>query len=157
MAEIAERAGVSRVTLYGHVSSRAELLSQVLEQHVDQAVTALADCTYERGGAAMVDDLVRCSWDVMAALGPLLSEAESELGARTVREAHAGVLQRVDELISQGVALGDLATKQPSQWLSYAYFSLLSGATQLANGRANQADIVEELIESVGNLFAVRT
>ncbi len=157
MAEIAQRAGVSRVTLYGHVNTRAELLALVLEEHVGRAVNALADCTYERGGAAMVDDLVRCSWGVMAELGPLMVEAEAELGARVVRQAHAGVLQRVDQLIAHGVAQGDLATTQPSQWLSYAYFSLLTGATQLSHGRANQADVVEELIESVGALLQVRT
>ena len=157
MAQIAQRAGVSRVTLYGHVKTRAELLAQVLEEHVARAVTALADCTYDRGGAGMVDELVRCSWGVMAELGPLMAEAEAELGAQVVRGAHAGVLQRIDQLISQGVARGDLATTQPSQWLSYAYFSLLTGATQLAHGRANEGDVVDELIESVGILLQVQT
>ena len=157
MAQIAQRAGVSRVTLYGHVATRADLLTQVLAQHVSDAVAALAECSYDQGGAAMVNELVRCSWDLMASLGPLLAEAEAELGAASVRHAHGGVLARVDELISQGMAEGHLASTQPSQWLSYAYFSLLSGAAHLAATPQGRAEVVEELIESVTVLFQAQT
>lgn len=150
MAQIAAAAGVERVTLYGHFPTRAALVSEVFRRHVEQADAALDAVDRGQPPAQILANLISSSWEIMAEADALIAAAESELGARTVRELHDGLLARVASIIEDGVEQGAFATAQQVPWLTECFFALLHGAAAgVREGRFTPAVAAEELTTTV--------
>ncbi len=150
MAQIAAAAGVERVTLYGHFPTRAALVSEVFRRHVEQADAALDALDRGQAPAQILANLISSSWEIMAEADALIAAAESELGARAVREFHDGLLARVASIIEDGVEQGAFATAQPVPWLTECFFALLHGAAAgVREGRFTPAVAATELTTTV--------
>jgi AcrR family transcriptional regulator len=152
VADIALTAGVGRVTLYGHFSSRATLIDAVMGRTV-----ARADATLQASG---LDDvpadealtrMVSSAWPILNQYRAVLLAAERELPAERIRCHHDRPLGRVRRLIERGRREGVFRTDMPVGWLVTVFHTVLhSAAQEVINGRLtlNSADwvIVDTLL-----------
>ncbi len=81
VSEIAQAAGVGRVTLYGHFKTRADLVDAVLARTVAQA-DAVLDTTDTTGDPReALTRLIASTWQIVDQFRSLLRAAQSELTA----------------------------------------------------------------------------
>lgn len=149
MADIAKAAGVGRVTLYAHFSSREALLEAAL----DRAVAEVADLS--RALEAESRDLpadevlrrhVRSSWWVLDRYRQLFEAARRSLPPERVRDRHGPALGGFDELLARGRAEGVFRTDLPVEWLVSVIYSLFHAAAADVNAgvlpREDAADVL---------------
>lgn len=119
MQDVALEAGVGRVTVYAHFSSRSVLVEQALAAVIERADTGL-DLDVDSAGREPVDALRRLvvlSWELSAASANLWAAAVEELGAARVRELHERPAQRAERLLARGQASGAFRTDLDIAWL----------------------------------------
>jgi AcrR family transcriptional regulator len=141
IAEIAQAAGVGRVTLYGHFKSRADLIEAVLSRTVEHA-DAVLDATDTSGDprAALVQ-LVTSSWQIVDQFRSVLTAAQHELPPQRIRAGHDQVLHRVHALIDRGQRAGVFRSDLPARWMvSISYSVMHAAAEECAAGRLDPAD-----------------
>lgn len=140
MADIAQAAGVGRVTLYGHFSSRRELIEAATVQTMSRADAELSPLDLDGDPLAALERLVTTSWRILDDLQGLLTAAEAELGADRIRDHHEQTMHRVTHLIERGQAESRFRSDQPAAWLTACYFAILHGAaTEIRAGRLSEA------------------
>ena len=90
LAEVAQAAGVGRVTLYGHFPSRQELMDAVFAHALAKANAVLDAEGIDHGTASDgLSRLIRSSWPILAQHRGLLAAAE-EVNAGRLDPAQAG-------------------------------------------------------------------
>jgi TetR/AcrR family transcriptional regulator, mexCD-oprJ operon repressor len=141
IAGIAAAAGVGRITLYGHFSTRAELVDAVLARTIERA-DAIHDATDTGGDPAdALARLVAASWQLVHQFSNILVAAHRELPAERIRGVHDPILRRVQSLIGRGQRAGTFRTDLPAQWLTTTAFSLMhAAAADAAAGRIKPGD-----------------
>ena len=141
IAGIAAAAGVGRITLYGHFSTRAELVDAVLARTIEHA-DAILDAADTGGDPAdALARLVAASWQVVHQFSNILLAAHRELPAERIRGVHDPILRRVQSLIGRGQRAGIFRTDLPDHWLATTTFSLMHAAAEdAAAGRIEPGD-----------------
>jgi TetR/AcrR family transcriptional regulator, mexCD-oprJ operon repressor len=141
IAGIAAAAGVGRITLYGHFSTRAELVDAVLARTIEHA-DAILDAADTGGDPAdALARLVAASWQVVHQFSNILLAAHRELPAERIRGVHDPILRRVQSLIGRGQRAGIFRTDLPDHWLATTVFSLMHAAAEdAAVGRIEPGD-----------------
>ena len=130
IAAIAAAAGVGRITLYGHFSTRAELVDAVLARTIKHA-DAILDATDTGGDPAdALARLVAASWQLVHQFSNILVAAHRELPAERIRGVHDPILRRIQSLIGRGRRAGVFRTDLPEHWLTTTAFSLMHAAAQ---------------------------
>jgi TetR/AcrR family transcriptional repressor of mexCD-oprJ operon len=150
MGEIAQAAGVGRVTVYGHFPSREALIEATLTRLLEQgdAVLAGLDLTGDPRQALRI--LIESSWRLIADAGAVLEAAQEVLPPGRIRELHAGPARRVEELIRRGQAEGAFRTDLPASWLSSVLHHVLKGAAaDITSGLLDPADAPRFIVATV--------
>jgi AcrR family transcriptional regulator len=140
MTEIANAAGVGRVTLYGHFASRAVLVDEVFRRVTDEAdeVLAATDTTGPPGPALTA--LLIASWQVVHRFRSVLVAAERELSPERIRGHHDRHLERTRMLVRSGRRDGTFRTDLPEGWLVTLAYTVMHGASaECAAGRLDEA------------------
>jgi AcrR family transcriptional regulator len=136
MADIASAAGVGRVTLYSHFSSRRDLIDAAAARAVAEGDAALEALDLSGDPREALCRLVESSWLLIAQIGSLMAAAESELSPERMIELHELPAARVDDLISRGQAEGVFRVDLPSSWLVAMLHIVMHGAaTEIREGR----------------------
>lgn len=150
VAQIAQAAGVGRVTLYGHFPTRAELVDAVFQRITGEA-DALLDATDTRGDpVAALTRLVAASWQIVHQYRAVLSAAERELPPERIRGHHDRHLRRMGSLIGRGRRAGAFRTDLPQQWLVTTAYSVMHAAADDCNaGRLDAADAEQAVIRTL--------
>lgn len=139
--DIARAAGVGRVTLYGHFTSRTELVDKAFAHVVDQAEQALAAVDVTGDPRDALARLVGATWQIVDRLRALLVAAQHELPPRRIRTLHDRPMRRVRTLIERGREEGAFRTDQPIEWLVATFYAVLHGAAEeVTAGRVPDPD-----------------
>jgi AcrR family transcriptional regulator len=144
MADIARAAGVGRVTLYAHFSSRDNLIEAALDRAITE-VTAVSAAIDAESNDVPADQVlgrhIRSSWWVLDRYRQLFDAAQRALPPQRLREHHAPALGDFDALIARGQAEGVFRTGLPTGWLITVIYSLFHAAAEDVNvGRLRRAD-----------------
>jgi AcrR family transcriptional regulator len=136
VGDIAQAAGVGRVTLYGHFKSRADLVDAVLARTVERA-HAVLDATDTAGDPRRaLTRLAASSWQIVDQFRSVLLAAQRELPAERIRTRHDWILGRLQAVIDRGQAAGVFRTDLPEGWLiSISYSVMHAAAEDCAAGR----------------------
>lgn len=141
IAGIAAAAGVGRITLYGHFSTRAELVDAVLTRTIEHADATLGAVDIGGDPAGALARLVAASWQIVHRFSNILLAAHRELPAERIRGVHDPVLRRVRSLIERGQRAGTFRRDLPGQWLVTTTFSLMHAAAgDAAAGRISAGE-----------------
>jgi TetR/AcrR family transcriptional repressor of mexCD-oprJ operon len=157
MAEIARAAGVGRVTVYGHFSSREQLLESVLVRTIERSEAELAGVDLGGDPVAALDRLVRRSWRIVDTFHRLLGAAEESLSNERILAHHAEPMARVRALIERGQHAGAMRRDLSGEWLTSCYTALLHAAAgELRAGRLAEADADRIVATTVVSLVTGR-
>ena len=157
MADIAKAAGVGRVTVYGHFSSREQLLESVLVRTIDRSEAELAELDLEGDPLAALDRLVRRSWRIVDTFHRLLGAAEESLSNDRIIAHHAEPMARVRALIERGQREGVMRRDLGAEWLTSCFTALLHAAAgELRAGRLAEADADQVVAATVVSLLTAR-
>ncbi len=157
MAEIAQAAGVGRVTLYGHFASREELIDALFERTISRAEAQLATLDLAGDPAQALELLVRSSWRIVDEFHRLLAAAEQALSPDRIREHHHQPMERVTRLIERGQVEGCFRTDQPATWLTACFYAILHvAAAEVRTGRLLEEDAIRVIPATMGALLGVR-
>jgi AcrR family transcriptional regulator len=131
VAEVAQAAGVGRVTLYGHFPSRHELLDAVFAHALANANAVLDVEAIDHGPASeALSRLIRSSWPILAQHRGLLAAGQRDLPPARIRQHHDRAMARVERLIARGQDEGDFRTDLPRPWLVAIFYSLMHAAAE---------------------------
>jgi AcrR family transcriptional regulator len=147
MTEIAAAAGVGRVTLYGHFSSREALLSELME-HALAEVAAVLDVNDLDSGPAdeVLRTFIRSSWQLLDRNLRMLHAARQALPAEVVHDHHVGILSGVERLIARGRQEGAFRDDLPAHWLVGTFYALVQAAAdQVEAGRLTSEEALGAL------------
>ncbi|XVQ15835.1 TetR/AcrR family transcriptional regulator [Spirillospora sp. CA-255316] len=151
--DIAQAAGVGRMTLYGHFRTRADLVEAALMDALRAGEATLSSVDLTGDADEALTRLLASSWEVVAESAALLTAAEGVLPAGRVRELHDQPAQRMTELVQRGRDQGVFRTDLPTGWLVNVVHYILHGAAEeVRTGRLashGAADVVTKSIRSV--------
>ncbi|MBB3727109.1 TetR/AcrR family transcriptional regulator [Nonomuraea dietziae] len=151
--DIAQAAGVGRMTLYGHFRTRADLIEAALMDALRAGEETLSSLDLAGDARDAMTRLLASSWELVAESAALLTAAEGVLPAGRVRELHAEPAERMAELIRRGQEQGVFRTDLPTTWLvSMTHYILHGAANEVRAGRLpphDAADVVAKSIHSV--------
>lgn len=154
MADIAKVAGLGRVTLYGHFSSRAELLDAVVAHVIDLGEHTLAEVNLDGDASAALERLIRSSWSLVDQARAVVAAAEGELSPARMRQLHDGPAARVEALIVRGRNDGAVRSDLPTWWLVAMLHQILHGASaEVSAGRLSSADAPDYIAATVHALL----
>jgi AcrR family transcriptional regulator len=155
IASIAAAAGVGRITLYGHFSTRAELVDAVLTRTIEHSDAILDATDIDGDPAEAVARLVAASWQIVHRFSNILLAAHRELPADRIRGVHDPILRRVESLIERGQQTGTFRRDLPRQWMVTTTFSLMHAAAEdAAAGRIDADDAAELITATLLSAFA---
>lgn len=151
--DIAQAAGVGRMTLYGHFRTRADLIEAALMDALRAGDETLSSLDLTGDAQEAMTRLLASSWELVAESAALLAAAEGVLPAGRVRDLHAEPVQRMAELIRRGQEQGVFREDLPTTWLvSLAHYILHGAANEVREGRLpahDAAGVVAKSIQSV--------
>ncbi|GAA4564354.1 TetR/AcrR family transcriptional regulator [Planotetraspora kaengkrachanensis] len=141
VADIAKAAGVGRVTLYGHFSTRADLVDAVLTRTAEQADATLDTIDMAGDPRQALTRLVGASWQIVHQFRSVLQAAQHELPAERIRAVHDRILRRIQTIIDRGRRAGVFRDDLPEEWLVTVVFSLMHAAAEdSAAGKLDTGD-----------------
>lgn len=147
MAEIAEAAGVGRVTLYAHFPSREALLDAAIERALAEALAALDAADIDNGPAAdALGRMIRAGWPAFDHLRGLV--AAGEHAPRLVSEHAGAFVGRIDRLLARGIAEGSFRSDLPRDWLAAALHGLVQIAGQEVDEGRLDAAVAADVLET---------
>ena len=141
MAEIAQAAGLGRVTVYGHFPSREALIEATLARLLERGETVLAGLDLSGDPRQALRALIESSWRLIAEAGAVLEAAQSALPPGRIRDLHAKQARRVGALIRRGQTEGAFRADLPASWLVRVLHHILKGAAaDVGAGRLDPSD-----------------
>ena len=136
VAQIAKRAGVGRVTLYGHFPTRAELVDATFRRVSKDAEAVLEGIDTSGDAVEALARLVAATWQLVHRTSAVLAAAERELPTERLREHHDSHLARLQTLVRRGRRDGAFRTDLPEGWLvTTAYAVMHAAAAETQAGR----------------------
>jgi TetR/AcrR family transcriptional regulator, mexCD-oprJ operon repressor len=141
VGEIAQAAGVGRVTLYGHFGSREALIEAALTRVLEEGDQILDALDLSGDPREALRALIESGWLLTAQAGSVLEAARGTLPPGRVQELHVKPAQRVEELIRRGQSEGVFRADLPASWLTSTLHHLMKGAAaDVSGGRLDSAD-----------------
>ncbi|MDJ0348386.1 TetR/AcrR family transcriptional regulator [Cryobacterium sp. PH29-G1] len=156
IADIAGAAGVGRVTLYGHFSSRNALLAALLDRTMTRVESELQ--SVDLGGTPWqaMDALVASSWKLVESLSTLRTVVAQALPDQDLHGSHDRQRARVQELLTRGRAEGEFRVDHSLDWQTACYFAILHGAaSEVRTGRLSEHEVEHVLPQTIRALLQV--
>lgn len=155
VSEIAKRAGVGRVTLYGHFSSRAELVDAVYARTLEDSDHALEAVDLSGDPRAALDRLIASSWHIVDQFRSLLIAAQRSMPPERIRATHERPLRRISSLIARGRDEGSFRSDLPVEWMVALFHSVVHTAANEVNaGRLTDDDAPRMISTTLQAAFA---
>ncbi|MGW0615750.1 TetR/AcrR family transcriptional regulator [Streptomyces sp. NPDC002788] len=150
MSEIARVAGVGRVTLYAHFTSRAEVVDAAMSRAIDRGNEALDAVDLTGDPLLALARYVESGWHLVDQARALLVAAQKELSAGRIRELHNGPAARVETLVARGRAEGVFRTDLPITWLINVLHTVMhSAAEEIRAGRLTSDRAADHITATV--------
>ena len=157
LSEIARAAGVGRVTLYGHFSSREALIEAALIRVLDEGEIVLGSLDLTGDPREALRTLIESGWQLMAEASAVLEAAQAALPPGRIRELHARPAQRIEGLIRRGQRENVFRADLPANWLTSVLHYVMKGAAiDVREGRLDSADAPRFISETVLAAYARR-
>jgi TetR/AcrR family transcriptional repressor of mexCD-oprJ operon len=154
VGEIAAAAGLSRGTIYGHFSSRRQLVFAAF-----RAITARVDDRLARIDPALpidqsIDDLVSTSWLVLGHFAGMAAAARSGASPNDLLVMYEEPRARIEELLIRGRQAGVFRSDQNVAWQAACFSAIVhAGATRMSGGQP-ASGTAEEMVAAIRAMLA---
>lgn len=150
LGEIAQAAGVGRVTLYGHFPSREVLVETALTRVLADGDEVLESLDLTGDPVDALRSLIESSWRLTAQASTVLEAAQAVLSPGRIRALHAKPERRANDLIRRGQAEGVFRTDLPADWLAATMHHVMKGAAaDITAGRLDEGDAAHFITEVI--------
>ncbi|MET9820479.1 TetR/AcrR family transcriptional regulator [Streptomyces sp. NPDC006349] len=150
LSEIARAAGVGRVTLYAHFSSRAEVVDAAMSRAIDRGNQVLDTIDLTGDPRLALARYIEAGWYLVDQARALLVAAQRELSAGRIQELHAGPAARVEALVDRGRAEGAFRTDLPIVWMVTVLHTVMhSAADEIRAGRLTSDRAADHITTTV--------
>ena len=150
VSEIAHAAGVGRVTLYGHFSSREALIEAALSRVLDEGEQVLERLDLAGDARRALRTLIESSWLLMAQASAVLEAAQAALPPGRIKELHDKPARRVEALVRRGQSENVFRRDLPASWLTSVLHHVMKGAAvDVRKGQLDAADAPGFISETV--------
>jgi TetR/AcrR family transcriptional repressor of mexCD-oprJ operon len=158
IAAVAAEAGVSRVTVYAHFTTREDLLEALVERAVGRAVAGLEAARPDDGPAPeALERLVEASLRELGHHVSIAQAAAEELNPVALRKAHEVSLAAVRRLVDRGRDAAEFRTDLPADWQVTCFYTLLHAAGEdIRAERAGPEAALDALTRSLRDLIVAR-
>jgi AcrR family transcriptional regulator len=147
IAAVASEAGVSRVTVYAHFSTREQLLEAVVERAVRRATAAIEATAPDQGSPVeALDRLIAASWLELDRHTGIASAAAEQLSPAALRRTHEAALRAVHALVERGRDEGAFRRDVPADWLVTSFHALIHAAGDDVRARRLEPDAAVEVL-----------
>jgi AcrR family transcriptional regulator len=155
IAATAAEAGVSRVTVYAHFSTREQLLEAALDRAVRMAASAIEAADLDVGSPIeALDRLVAVAWEVLERFSAMARATAEDLSSERRRHLHEPGVAPVLRLIERGQREGSFRTDLPTEWLLACSYALVhAAADEVRAARLDAASAHRVLSVSLRALF----
>jgi TetR/AcrR family transcriptional regulator, mexCD-oprJ operon repressor len=154
--DIAKAAGVGRVTLYGHFSSRDDLLHAVAAQVMHEVESDLGSIPLDGDPMTTLVLISQSSWRLIDRFQGVVSAMERGREGGSSRQDHDHVLGAVRRVIERGQAIGAIRHDQSPAWLASCLYSILHNAgAETRAGRLRDDEVSASLPATVRALMSV--
>jgi TetR/AcrR family transcriptional regulator, mexCD-oprJ operon repressor len=156
---VANEAGVSRVTVYAHFTTREQLLEAVVERAVQRTVEALDAVEPERGPPLeALGRVIDVGWRDLDRNDAIAQAAGELLTAEAHKRTHRAAHRRLRKLIDRGRRSGDFRTDVPAEWLVTAFHALIHAAgDDVRAGRMRPAAALKALHVTMRDVFGAQS
>lgn len=150
LGQIAQTAGVGRVTLYGHFPSRELLVEEALVRVLADGDEVLETVDLTGDPSRALRSLIESSWQLTAQASTILEAGQATLPPGRIHDLHAKPEQRVNDLIRRGQAESVFRSDLPASWLASTMHHVMKGAAaDIAAGRLDPNDAAHLIAEVV--------
>jgi TetR/AcrR family transcriptional regulator, mexCD-oprJ operon repressor len=155
IAAVAARAGVSRVTVYAHFSTREAILEAVIERTVARAGVVFDEAM--SGATSAMEALERAiaaSWAELSRNSAIAEAAAAQLSPEALRRTHESGYAHVRRMFTAGVEAGEFRSDVPVEWLVSVCYALLHAAgDDVRAGRLDGASALHALTTTMRAAF----
>ena len=148
LKDIAQAAGVGRVTLYGHFDSRAVLVEAVVDRAISSTEAQLVELDVTGDPREAMTRLVGVSWDLTVRFGGLVVAAQRTLPPERFQELHEAPSARVRTLLRRGRRTGAFRSDVPLSWQVTTIQALIHGGAEAVHRGEVGAGQARELVTS---------
>lgn len=157
MTDIAATAGVGRVTIYGHFSSRDDLIEALLIRTIDRAEAEFAALDLSGDPVHALELLLRRSWRIVDTFHVLLGAAEEALSNDRILAHHEQPHARIEGLLLRGQTNGAFRRDLDAAWLTSCVSAILhTAAADLRKGRLSEDGADQVVTATVMSLVMPR-
>lgn len=155
IAAVANEAGLSRVTVYAHFSTREQLLEAVVERAVQRAAEAVDSVEPERGPPSeALERVIAAGWRDLEHNDAIAEAAAQQLTPEALRRTHQAAHQRIRKLVARGRREGAFRTDVPAEWLVSALHALIHAAgDDVRAGRIPAGAALDALRTTIRDVF----
>lgn len=154
LGEIADAAGVSRGTVYGHFANRRSLIAAAftrMQQELNEQFAAI-DSTIP--ASKSLDDLVATSWWVLGHFASLAIAAKTEMSSIELNRLGDMPVSHIREILLRGRGEGAFRSDQDLRWQIDCIYALLQvGTKRIREGGLTQDKVIAELIKTIRSLL----
>jgi AcrR family transcriptional regulator len=150
LKHVAERAAVSRTTLYNHFASRDALLDALTDRSVVEITVALVAARPDEGTATdAMQRVLLAAWEVVGRYRGLVLINPQRLGRPVLRARLAPAVVPVQALIDRGQQSGEFDAELPTDWLIGVVIDLIHAASrQVTAGTMRPREAERALLRS---------
>jgi TetR/AcrR family transcriptional regulator, mexCD-oprJ operon repressor len=156
---VANEAGVSRVTVYAHFTTREQLLEAVVERTVKRTTEALDEVEPERGPPLeALQRVIEVGWRDLDRNNAIAQAAGEQLTAEALRRTHQPAHRRLRKLVDRGRRSGDFRSDVPAEWLVTTFHALIHAAgDDVRAGRMRTGAALRALHLTMHDVFSARS
>jgi TetR/AcrR family transcriptional regulator, mexCD-oprJ operon repressor len=149
IAAVAKESGVSRVTVYSHFATRADLVEAVVARATSAASTSIEEAKPGEGDPVeALERVVNVSWEQLERHEAIRRAAAEELDPAAITRSHESAAHMLRKLIERGRRAGAFRKDLPVEWLVASCFSLLHTAADEVREKRLKPDNAMAAVET---------